>query len=134
MTKIVYLICVLTCVAMIAGCKQSTKTSPGKSRAPISSSHEPVPAPDQIAKTGGCDARLQDLSGLFLMYSLMNHRLPDSLDELRTMPGASDVPAFECPVSHQPYVYVREGIPVPSGTGRIIVHDAAPTHSGLRLC
>jgi hypothetical protein len=89
---------------------------------------------DRLSGADGCDARLQDIGGLFLMYSLMNHRLPESLDELRTLPGASDVGDFTCPVSKVPYIYDRNGIPVPSGAGRIILYDAAPSHGGQRLC
>jgi hypothetical protein len=41
---------------------------------------------------------------------------------------------FTCPVSGQPYIYARDGLPVPSGTGRVILYDAAPVHNGQRLC
>src|SRR5437764_13610496 len=109
----------------VLGCHPSTQQSSRKqSRPAISSSKEP--RPDPLAKAGGCDSRLQDIGGLFLMYSLMNHRLPESLDELRAIPGASDVGDFTCPVSKQPYIYDRDGKPLPSGAGRTILYDSAP--------
>lgn len=105
--------------------KQQTTAQPALQQQPRS---------NPLSKAGGCDARLQDIGGLFLMYSLLNHRLPESLDELRTIPGASDVGDFTCPVSKQQYIYNRAGIPVPSGAGRIILYDPAPSHDGQRLC
>ncbi len=119
-----------------SGC-QSNKPAGQKKQKQQTSAQPPLqqqPRINPLSKADGCDARLQDIGGLFLLYSMMNHRLPESLDELRTIPGASDVGDFTCPVSKQPYIYERAGIPVPSGAGRIILYDPAPSHGGQRLC
>ena len=76
---------------------------------------------------------MQDISGLLLLYTQIHHQLPDSLDELRTVPGASDVTDFTCPVSGKPYIYRPLGIPTPSGNGMIVLYDATPAHDGMRL-
>jgi hypothetical protein len=81
-----------------------------------------------------CSERLQDMCGLFLIYESQQHHLPQSLDDLKSVPGASDVGDFVCPVSKQPYTYNHDGLPAPSGTGRIICYDSTPAHGGLRMC
>jgi hypothetical protein len=130
-------ICVVLLLSLLlaAGCQNASKQkSAPKQRAAVQSNAIPQTANDRLEKTGGCDERLQDIGGLFLAFSSMKHRLPESLDELRAMPGAASVGEFSCPVSNQPYAYDRNGIPVPSGAGRIILYDPAPSHGGMRLC
>lgn len=43
---------------------------------------------------------------------------------------------FLCPTSHQPYVYVPSGVPVPLPSpepiGRLVLYDATAAHNGLR--
>lgn len=68
------------------------------------------------------------------MYNITYHRLPDSLDDLRPIPGFEDAGGFICPISKKPYIYNREGIPSPSGAGKIILYDATPVHNKMRLC
>ena len=85
--RILRLTCVALMVTALIGCHPSPKPSPAKQRATVSAPREPAAAPQALDNTGGCDARLQDISGLFLLYSLKNHRLPDSMDELRKLPG-----------------------------------------------
>ncbi len=124
------LLCLLALCAPM-GCKSAAqKPKPHPTLPPGQTSEVSTDSPD---KTGGCDSRLHDISGLFLLYDAMNHHLPDSLDDLSKMPGADDVGDFTCPVSHQKYLYVPKGIPSPSGAGRIILFDATPAHGGMRL-
>jgi len=115
------------CIA-IAGCKSKPARNLN-----ISNERKSAPFADPLAKAGGCDSRLQDISGLLLLYQQMNHHLPDSLDQLKSLPGADTVPDFTCPVSGQPYVYNKEGIPSPSHAGRIFVYDSTSAHDGMRL-
>ena len=64
---------------------------------------------DPSAATDPCAMRMTDICGMFLAYYVVNHRLPDTLDELKPF---ADEPGFDftCPVSHQPYVYVPGGL------------------------
>jgi hypothetical protein len=120
-------------IALSIGCQSGKPSAKAHSQSVTAPPASAQPLADPLAQTGGCDAHLQDIAGLFLMYSLQNHRLPDSLDELKKLPGAADVGDFNCPVSGKPYLYNREGIPTRSGSGRIILYDAEPTHHGQRL-
>jgi hypothetical protein len=124
----VRLLAALAILIPIAGCK-SNKPKPLTLAVP----NKPVQEVDPLAQSGGCDDRMQDIGGLFLMYWQKNHHLPDKLDELKSLPGGNDVGDFTCPVSNLPYIYNRDGIPTPSGSGRIILYDAAPSHHGMRL-
>jgi hypothetical protein len=117
------------------GCQSNSKPAAGaKPRRTMPTAQERTPPVDPLAKAGGCDSRLQDISGLMLLYAQQNHHLPKSLDELRGYPGAADVGDFVCPVSGKPYIYNPDGIPTPSGAGRIMVYDPTPAHDGMRLC
>ncbi|HMB94788.1 MAG TPA: hypothetical protein VKK61_01985, partial [Tepidisphaeraceae bacterium] len=62
----------------------------------------------------------------------VNHHLPAQLSELADLPDVGTLPEFICPVSHQPYIYDRAGIPLPEQQSRIVLYDATPAHSGLR--
>jgi len=84
-----------------------------------------------ISNTDACAARLHDLSGPLLLYYATNHKLPPSLEALRST--GMDMPEdLTCPVSHQPYVYNPQGLPAPNGMGKLIIYDATPAHSGMR--
>ena len=85
-----------------------------------------------ITNTDPCATRLQDISGDLLLYYAMNHHLPQQLSELAQLPDIGPLPEFVCPVSHQPYIYQRQGIPLPEQQSRIVLYDATPAHSGLR--
>ena len=119
----------------VMGCKSNNNpTASAKPRRTLPTAQERTPPSDPLAKAGGCDSRLQDISGLILLYMQQTHQLPQSLDDLRGYPGATDVGNFTCPVSGKPYIYKPDGIPTPSGAGRIMVYDPTPAHDGMRLC
>lgn len=79
-----------------------------------------------------CSTQLHDLCGPLLLYLTTNFRLPETLDELRQMPGAESIGDFACPASKQPYVYNPAGIVGPDISKRAVIYDAAPTHAGRR--
>lgn len=79
-----------------------------------------------------CAIRLHDLSGPLLLYYSSHLRFPDSLDDLKAMPGFSDIGPFVCPVSNQPYDYTPDGVPSPDDGWFIILADSTPAHDGLR--
>jgi hypothetical protein len=79
-----------------------------------------------------CAVRLHEISGLLLLYHARNGRFPDRLDELSPVGGPDAVPALVCPVSGLPYAYNPKGLAAAGKTGRVIVQDAEPVHSGLR--
>jgi hypothetical protein len=113
------------CITLIlVGCAASTKP------APIARLGEQNNAP--ITSADACATRLQDISGDLLLYYAINHHLPQTLDELSDLPDIGQVPPLVCPVSHQPYIYDRVGIPLPGQDSRIVLYDATPAHSGYR--
>jgi len=109
---------------VVAGCSNS------KGKSPTSSSSNGATAP--ITNTDACAMRLHDISGALLMYYQKHHRLPDRLDELRTLTDFPDLPEFTCPVSRQPYIYVPTGISSPDPAARIVLYDATPAHDHHR--
>ena len=121
--------------ATLLGCG-SSKSSVGTT----TNRKAPTPAPQrqtspQEARGADlCAARLHDICGLFLLYDLKNHRLPEKLDDLRDVPGFNEVGEFVCPFTNKPYTYDPNGRPSPSGAGRVIVYDSVASHSGMRLC
>jgi hypothetical protein len=125
----------LIAIQLCEGCK----SAPAGAQTTISSPPRSLPrntaAEDEALRSGdACASRLQDIGGLFLLYNLQHHRMPDSLDQLKALPGASDVGDFVCPESKKPYVYNRDGFRSPSGAGIIVVYDPEPSHSNMRLC
>jgi hypothetical protein len=114
----------LFCIAsLLVGCAAS-KPSPS-----VKFVREDV-AP--ITSADPCATRLQDISGDLLLYYSVNHHLPQSLDELANLPDVGEIPPLVCPVSHQPYIYNRVGIPLPEQHSRIVLYDPTPAHSGFR--
>jgi hypothetical protein len=76
--------------------------------------------------------RLHDICGPLLLYYATNHHLPANLEELRQVPGFTLTEPFTCPVSQKPYVYNPIGVQTVGQPERIILHDPAPSHSGMR--
>jgi hypothetical protein len=86
----------------------------------------------RLSNTDACAMRLHDIAGALLFYYATHHALPERLDELGRLPGFENIGEFACPVSRQPYIYNPTGILNPDGQSRLVVYDAAPSHSGLR--
>ncbi|MGE5609947.1 MAG: hypothetical protein ACM359_11885 [Bacillota bacterium] len=97
-----------------------------------SSSSSPTPAARKAANTDPCAERLHEISGAFLLYYFKNHTLPKTLEDLRKVePDLVSLP-FICPLSEKPYVYNRDGLTIKDVSGRVIVYDPTPSHSGMR--
>ena len=82
--------------------------------------------------TDPCASRLHDICGHLLLYYAVNKRLPQDLDGLRAGIGSADVPPLTCPVSGRDYLYHTAGLRVPGRSGRLVLYDASPAHSGMR--
>ena len=95
-----------------------------------------APPPDSgtapITNTDPCAMRLHDLSGALLAYYMEYYQFPAKLSELADASVLLPAPPAECPVSKRPYVYNPEGILLPERSSRVLVYDAAPSHSGMR--
>jgi hypothetical protein len=78
-----------------------------------------------------CAERLHDLCGGLLLYHSMHARLPATLEELKAL-GSATQPQLTCPVSGMPYIYSPDGLRIPGRPGRLVLYDAAPSHSGMR--
>ena len=101
------------CAALVGGCQ-------------VPAERERVPALD------ACAERLHEISGRLLLYYSTHRRLPASLEALPALRGAGAEPPRVCPVSGKAYLYRPEGLALPGGGGRLVVCDAAPSHSGGR--
>jgi hypothetical protein len=90
--------------------------------------------PDEAVNSDPCAIRLHDIAGDLLLYYAVNKRLPERLEDLRSLGADETEPDFTCPLTHQPYVYVPNGLIGPGESKRIIVYDAIPAHNGKRFC
>jgi hypothetical protein len=121
-------------LVIFAGCgapaKEQTKARSLKAAAATT---RPVPTQTgRLTVNDPCPTFLHDLCGPLLLYLTSNYRLPESLDELRQVPGSNGIGEFACPLSKRPYVYNREGVIGANVSQRAVVYDAAPDHSGYR--
>ena len=119
---------------VVAGCGAPSKQSKG-SRSPTTAATTQPAAPTQTGRLtvrDPCPTLLHDLCGPLLLYLTSNFRLPESLDELREMPGSQGIGEFVCPLSKRPYVYNRAGVIGVNVSQRAVVYDAAPSHAGFR--
>ena len=82
-------------------------------------------------KSDPCAERLHDISGHLLMYHGLRKKLPAKLGDLKES-GMGDLPPLKCPVSLRPYIYTPEGMKVGGRDEIMVVHDPAPSHSGMR--
>ena len=96
------------------------------------------PAPGKVATSENpenfdpCAEELHKAAGALLLYFSTRHRLPDSADELKQVPGFEDL-TLVCPVSHRPYVYdPRLTLPGFTKGFYLIFYDAEPSHGGKR--
>lgn len=79
-----------------------------------------------------CADRLHTIEGQIILYYARYHRLPATLEELRPFADAGDDTSYACPVSHQTYVYVSNGLVFGKDPRRLVVFDATPAHNGNR--
>src|SRR5947207_15115094 len=75
---------------------------------------------------------MHHICGLLLLYSMNLSYLPQTLYDLKSLPGFADVKDFVCPLSKKPYIYNPDGIPSPNNDGVLILYDSTPAHSGMR--
>jgi hypothetical protein len=101
------------------------------SGAPAFGDGTPVSADDAIG-TDPCDAHLQNIEAAILLYDSVNRQLPDKLEDLVAL-SSGDLD-LTCPVSHQQYLYNKDGLVTPGMSKRIIVSDPTPAHGGKRWC
>ena len=114
--------------ALLAGCQQSTtRQSPGPTPA-----QQPTGSRVSSA-TDPCASNLQEASGLLLQYYSLNRCLPPKLEDLKPFADIDTPLSLNCPTSNRPYVYNPQGLTIPDKPGRIVMYDAEPSHSGLRL-
>ena len=78
-----------------------------------------------------CSERLHDLCGPLLQYYALHRDLPETLAELFPADSQPASPPA-CPAIGKCYVYDPQGVLVPGLPGRLIVHDAEPSHAGRR--
>ena len=83
-----------------------------------------------VIREDACGARMQDLSEALLLFYLHNERLPNDLIELKKASDPTLI--WECPVTHQPYVYDRVGFYNLQTHARVVLFDATPAHLGMR--
>ena len=91
----------------------------------------PVSA-DEALGTDPCELRLQNIEAAMLLYYSINRTLPPALQDLVAL--SSDNLPLTCPVSHQDYLYIKDGLSIPGSPRKIIVCDATPAHMGKRWC
>jgi hypothetical protein len=116
-------------VAGLAGCQMP----PGWTWPPPAASQpaaKPRPAKPSVLMDP-CAERLHDICGQLLLYWSAKRQLPESLPALRDIGGAGPLP-LACPDSGKPYVYNRDGLPMPDTSRRVLVYDAVACHSGMR--
>jgi hypothetical protein len=123
----------LGAAVVVAGCG-APAAQRGAARSPATmSTTQPTPTQTgRLTVNDPCPTLLHDLCGPLLLYLTSNYRLPESLDELRQMPGLQDIGEFTCPLSKRPYVYNRAGVIGANVSQRAVVYDAEPSHSGFR--
>jgi hypothetical protein len=130
----------LTLLLMLNACQSNStnstthsNTKTPNSQATTFDPNHPM-TPDEAVLSDPCAARLHDIEGALMLYYALNKRLPDNLDQLRSMADIDTPLDFTCPVSHLPYVYAPLGLIGPGKVKRIIVYDPTPAHNGNRWC
>jgi hypothetical protein len=129
-------------VLCVCGCQTTTHVV-GQADAPavrpqtkvrdaeIVAGNQPLSA-DEAIGTDPCEMRLQNVEAALLLYFSINRQLPANLADL--VPLASGDLDLTCPASHQPYLYMKDGLIGAGSPKRIIVSDATPAHDGKRWC
>ena len=111
------------------GCQP--KPQPGTKPA-ASAAKAQVGSSNDLEFSDPCATQLHDISGAMLLCYALNRRLPDHLQDLASFADADQQLIFTCPVSHQPYVYVPEGLASPTRDRRLVLYDASPVHNHTR--
>jgi hypothetical protein len=115
----------------IASSRQTANHPAAKASAPAKKGAvPPVDAPTLSGDT--CDIRLHELAGPLLEYYVLNHRLPQRLEELAPFAEAGTDFQLTCPVSGQPYVYAPAGLTHQGSARVLLVYDRVPAHKGVR--
>jgi len=129
----------ITFAAAVLGCAAKPEARPAQGRVryePIrhgkgsAQASRPQPAGATVLR-GECTERLHDISGLLMSYFLLNHRMPQRLDELAALPDAPIGFQPRCPETGQPYGYAPAGLGAPGTDSLLLVYDAVP-HGGIR--
>jgi hypothetical protein len=92
---------------------------------------KPKPVKPSVLLDDPCAERLGDICAQLLLYARARHDLPESLADLNQMRGVGPLPVT-CPVSGRPYIYNRDGLPMPGTSRRVLVYDALACHTGMR--
>ena len=119
--------------ALVAGCTSAPGDKVGVADSTGTTRIEPVEKLPNvpISNTDECAEELHEICGALLQYYRVNLDLPPRLDALREVPGF-DALKLTCAVTKRPYVYNPIGIQNAQNKQRILIHDPAPVHSGMR--
>ena len=131
--------CILNLGWILVGCQTPPAPKPSSVNPPsIDEPGNPVEkrklTPEQLAAVDPCAIRLQDITGAILQFYAVNRHLPEKLEEVRTFSDFGAELQFTCPVSHQPYLYIPNGLQSAGRNKRIMLHDATAAHDGNRWC
>lgn len=113
---------------LATGCRPAQPAPPQRPAVTINGASGVDTAFNGSVDTDACAARLQNIEGEFYQYYITNHRFPDRLAELAQYVDFDQVPDYTCPLSHQPYTYLPNGMESPKMPGKLIVFDSAPVH------
>ena len=125
-------------LGMTIGCQPSPQPAPVNGG-------QPLPVYDPQANGGGLDAalddpvsgRMQDIEYVLLSY-IANHRnqLPDSLDQLKEVPGQGPTLNLICPGTQEQFKYSGTGMYAGKDPRRLIMWEPTPSHSSgkARAC
>ena len=129
----------LTCAALLsAGCASNpTSQQNARPRPQVTVQTESpgqtltaTPKPIHVS-ADSCEMRLHDLCGPLLLYLTLHDEFPAKLADLKDLGVLEKDVDFNCPVTHEPYIYAQAGLAMPDGKGGILVCDSQP-HAGIR--
>ncbi|HEY8751502.1 MAG TPA: hypothetical protein VIM11_26210 [Tepidisphaeraceae bacterium] len=139
--SIAHLVCVL--VLGVCGCtNQPAANPPSTKQSNAVSPKDPPRVVDwtKLPKSGAyfdvdsCADRLHSIEGQIISYYAVHRELPERLSDLTRYADPGDTTDYTCPVSHQSYVYVPNGLALANdvSNGRLILYDATPAHDSAR--
>jgi hypothetical protein len=91
----------------------------------------PLSADDAVG-TDPSEMRLQNIEAALLLYYSVNRSLPPRLEDLVAL-SSGDLP-LTSPNSNQEYLYIKDGLPIPSTPRVVIVCEPTPSKSDKRWC